>query len=1344
MKYILTILLILITAYSGMSAKNQSLDFSFRHINTNNGLNHNSITDIIQDHLGFIWFATENGLHRYDGVNTRIFLHDADNTTSISGNVIYELLEDQNKNFWVATNYGLNLYNEQKGTFNRIPLLNRENQKQVQYYVPAIAEDKGGTIYVSWGNHGICRYNKEKQLLLPLNIDSNSNTQLELGNITELFFDSDNLLWMGSKSEGLFCYNPESGITKNYRKETPGTIRSNFIYSIHEDKYKRIFIGNEGGLDIYNKNTGEFSRFTPNQNTPESFEEEWIWNINSDNNGDLWLCSNRAGLYKVTNHALDLKVVYPDDKDPSSLNDNNIQCFFEDRQGNFWVGTQRGGINYVLNNNSQAFKTLTRNPHKKSTLTHSNVSAIIENKDSLLIIGTDGGGLNIYDLKKGSYIPPQKSRYSIQLSEDAILALHIDSEENLWTGGFLTGLRFYNYGGGKQSWIHDPKNPYSIGHNDVRDIFKDSQNNIWVATNGGGLNFFNPAQEKFKQFKFHPRKNSISSDFTLTITEDKNGFLWLGTYEGLDRINPETFTIKKYDNEHNLSGDWIYSLLTDSKNQLWVGTNMAIHRYDKNSDTFFNLTDSIDLPNEIVSGILEDNSGRLWISTSNGLASFDPQNGETHHYFQEDGLPSNFFNPGAAYKNNEGILFFGTAEGLVYFNPENIKSNSLIPPVYITDISHAPITEKKRQIFSNDTLTLNFKQSASINLYFSALNYINAQKNQYAVMLEGIDQQWKYIGHQKFTTYTNLSPGEYKFRVKASNNDNYWNHEGDYIYLEITPPYYKTDLAYGIYISAFLLLLYFIWRYSFIRARYSDKLKIQRLKAEKAEELSKLKSDFFINISHELSTPLTLILAPVEKMLKTKNQDPRLLQIIYRNAKTLLRLIHELLETQKIEEHQKKTEYSYSDVIAFIKDITGDFQELASKKNIHINFSSTINSCIFPFSPQDLETIIRNLISNAIKYNKESGSVEINIFPDKSNTDLNNHGLEILLKDTGNGIPREKINQIFDRYYRVKESSSNQRGYGIGLHLTKQLVELHHGTIFLESTPGEGTTFHIKLPFIEVSRSGQQEELPPTLNDEKEPVKKGGKKLPDILIAEDNPELVELLKILLNKEFRLTFAQNGFVAMQHIRKHTPDLIITDIMMPEMSGIELCNKIKTEFNTSHIPVIMLTALNSNEMMVKGLETGADDYIAKPFNPDILLVRIKNLLNSREELQKKFLTDIKTTPTDIAISSADEQFLNKLHQIIESHISDSEYDVSNLASEMNMSSITLYRKIKGLTGQSVNPFFRTIRLKRAYELLKTKSMPIPEVAQNVGFNDVKYFRKCFVKQFRKNPSEVCKEI
>jgi signal transduction histidine kinase/DNA-binding response OmpR family regulator/streptogramin lyase len=1335
---------------------NETDPLYFHHITANNGLKHNGITSIIQDHKGFMWFASENGLHRFDGTNMKIYMHDSTDSTSLSGNVIYGILEDGRQNLWIASNSGFNKYNRNEGNFIRIGLLpdtNPETKIIYDYYVPATALGKNGEIYVSRGNHGIYKYHTKKKILVPLPVNSQSNERYKLGNIIEMHVDSDNRLWMGSKSEGLFLYDPDKQYTIHYKAGLPGSVSSNFIYAIQEDKYNRILVANEGGLDIYNKKTKSFDKFIVNKNNGSDLEPKWIWNMKLDKDSNMWLCSNRSGLFKVIDKEFNTIYYYPDETNPGSLNDNNIQCFFEDRQGNYWIGAQKGGINYTTNNNTQVFKTLSRDIFKKNTLSNNKITAIIENKDSVIYIGTDGGGLNAFDRKSNQYLSPDQINYPIKPSDDAVLTLYLDSAENLWTGGFLTGLSLYeNHGTKKITWKNTGNTPYSLGNNDVRDIFEDSKGNFWVTTNGGGLNLFNRKTGKFRRFTHHESANSISSDFTITITEDSKGYLWLGTYEGLDRIDPDNFEIKNYSHNHSLTGDWIYSLLIDSKDQLWVGTNMAIHKYDEINDIFLNYNDSIDLPNEIVTAILEDDQKNLWISTSAGLASYNTSDKTTSQYEKDDGLPGNAFNPGAAFKNKDGLLFFGTSEGLVYFDPSQITTNHQIPPVYITDVSYAPETNKEHHVNSGETIVLDHKQAASVIFNFCALNYINPQKNNYAYQLEGIDEQWHYAGNQKFATYTNLSPGEYRFRVKASNNDNVWNEEGDYIYLSITPPFWKTNAAYILYSLAIILLFTLIWRYTFLRTSYAHKLKIQRLKAEKAEEIARLKTDFFINISHELSTPLTLILAPVEKLIKTGENDRRLLHIIRKNALSLMKLINELLDTQKIEEEQKTAEYNYSDIVAFIKDISNEFSELATSNGISLQLSSKLPSVIFPFSPPDLEKIIHNLISNAIKYNNPGGRVDIDLSFEQNNQTPPCKSACIKVSDTGHGIDQESINKVFNRYYRVSDLTNNntvphKTGFGIGLYLTKKLVELHKGTIFIDSTPNVGTTFTIKLPYISGHNSCQvnNEESSHSLLslNEDEPQKtesnKNHNEKPTILVAEDNLEICDLLKILFEDEYHIYFAGNGQEAIEKTEKHIPNLIIADIMMPVMNGIELCKRIKKDFNTSHIPVLMLTALNSGEMMVKGLTTGADDYVSKPFNPDVLLARAKNLIDSRKNLQKKYLTDLKTQPSEMSLSSADELFLNKLNKVIEKNLDDSEYEVENLASELNMSSITLYRKIKSLTGQSVNPFIRAIRLKRAAVLLQTNTMSVTDVAMNVGFNDVKYFRKCFYKQFQKNPSE-----
>lgn len=1315
----------------------------FTQITTQNGLNHNSVNAIIQDASGYIWFGTENGLHRYDGIDIKIFTHDVNNVNSISGNVIYALVVDKKNDLWIATNSGFNRYREESGDFERIGLIPQNDSQNTfySYYVPAAIVSPDGSLFISHGNNGIYKYNPQSNLMESYSPINKSYTREQMGNIIVLFVDSDNTLWMGSRTNGVFKHNLKTLNTTLYQRSQTQNLLSPFIFSINEDRYGRILISGNNGICIYDRKTDALSAIGSNALAMQYIQK--IWNIQKDNHGNLWFCSNGKGLHKVIDRHFNLNSYFPNERQTGSLNDNNIQCFLEDRQGNIWIGTQRGGVNVAINNNASVFNSLRRRILDDLPLTNERVSAICAYNDTIVIIGADGGGINAFDYKNNKLINVQKLGYNIKPSTDAILTLYIDSKRNLWAGGFLTGIIKYHANNGiVERFFHDKSKPESIPNNDVRHIYRDSSGRLWIATNGGGICIIDDNGNVVKSFLQQPgNPNTITSNYALIMREDNHGYLWVGTYEGLTRIKLNSFEIKRFGASQNLLGEWVYSLFNDSRNQFWVGTNMAIHKFNYHTEEFENYLSVMDLPNEIVAGIAEDTQGNLWVGTSNGLARFIPGTQKNSRYFELDGLPGNSFNNGPTL-SLQGNLFFGTSQGLLWFNPKFIKENTFPPVVLISDFYAAGKEEPVIVNKSTKNFTINYKQAASVTFHFAALNFINATQNNYSIKLEGLDNEWKSIGNKKYATYTNLSPGRYKFRVIAGNNDNVWNETGDYISLIVTPPFWKTNFAYFIYSLLIIMFLSLIWRYSFIRFRYAEKLRIEKLKVAKANEIAKIKTDFLLQVSHELSTPLTLILGPVEKLLPKNPDDETLLSIIKKNALQMLTLVNELIDSQKIEENKKQIEKSYGNIVQLTNEIINRHQAYAEKSKVNVKMHYEHQNITFLFDINAIDKVISNILLNAIKYNVDNGSVDVKIWKEDTT-------LKIAIEDTGIGIDKHSLKNIFNKYYRVPNSSPKS-GFGIGLYISKRLIELHEGTIIVSSEINKGTLFQITLPLAgDVSMSQQNASGTSNSQSTINAISiystdyehfRGRRKLPLILIAEDNEDICRLLKSIMEHEFSMIFAQNGYDAIEKANKVLPDLIIADIMMPKMDGIQFCRQIKSDNYLSHIPVVVLTALNTGEMMLNGLNAGADDYISKPFNPEILLVRIKNIIQTRKFLQKRFLSDIKTRPSELALTTSDNLFLDKLISLIETYMENPELKSELLAAEMNMSQITLYRKIKSLTGQSINPFIRTVRLKKAAALLESKTMNISDVASLVGFSDIKYFRKCFFKQFGMLPSQI----
>jgi signal transduction histidine kinase/DNA-binding response OmpR family regulator len=850
---------------------------------------------------------------------------------------------------------------------------------------------------------------------------------------------------------------------------------------------------------------------------------------------------------------------------------------------------------------------------------------------------------------------------------------------------------------------------------------------------GGGLNKFDKKEEKFYSYKHDPNNpNSISNNLVSTIYQDKNGVLWIGTEGGgLNRLVPsdkEEFppTFIQYRQKDGLSNDFVY-------------------------------------------GILEDKHHNLWLSTKNGLSKFNPDAVDDkgiampsafRNYYAYDGFQDNEFTFGSNFKNSKSEMFLGGPNGFNAFYPDSLKENLTIPPVVITDFKvlnknydlDTSITEIDKIILSHNENFFSFE--------FAVLDYIAPEKNNYAYKLDGLENDWNYVDNRNFAHYTNLSPGKYVFRVKGSNNNGIWNEEGTSIRIIITPPWWKSWWAYVSYVCLLFGLIYFVRRYELNRQYLKHSWKLKQMEADKFQEIDRMRSRFFANISHEFRTPLTLIKGPVQQMLSKdfKGNIEKQYQMILRNTNRLMQLINQLLDLSKLESGQIKLRTSPEDIIPLMKGLAQSFESLSNQRNITLQFQSYENKIIAYIDRDKFEKIIVNLLSNAFKFTPEGGKIIVDFGMPKVELKTNSKIATISISNSGPGIPAERLDKVFDRFYKADESyTKDSEGTGIGLALTKELVELHHGEIKVKSEAGKGATFTIHLPLgkkhllpeeiipepTEISSKTEMDsiEFEPLLSSETKvetTSHQGVKDSPTLLIVEDNPDMRDYMHGCLESCYSIREAENGEKGIQQALRYSPDLIISDIMMPKMDGFQFCAKIKTDERTSHIPVILLTAKASGESKIEGLETGADDYLTKPFDTRELQVRIKNLIEQRRQLQEKFRRGIIVQPGDIAVTSIDEQLLQRAINAVENNISDPAFDTAAMAKEVGASRMLLHTKLKALTGQSTGEFIRTLRLKRAAHLLQQGYGNVSQVAFDVGFQSLSYFAKTFRKQFGQSPS------
>jgi signal transduction histidine kinase/ligand-binding sensor domain-containing protein/DNA-binding response OmpR family regulator len=1352
-------------------------------------IQHNNIKCLFLDSRGELWIGTDrSGVSRYNKEKDCFinYLCTPNDSNTIITNRITGITEDSNHQIWVSSYSGLNLFNRQKNNFTRFsdnPILTITDQaiqklkKQIHYksFISALESKKGEKISYNDLYHFLIRINKDssEKYFDVINVAVNNNG-IAMADVRVLTADNKGNIWVGYGDGFISMLNTKTRVFVHHKFLNPKErgIIDFFVSSLCVDK-ERVWVATRGeGIWIFNTQTGKWIKF-------DKLTEPFVNSIIKDKTGNIWIGGDDCGLISYNPNGNLITHYKHNEFDKYSLSTNAISCIYEDRQQNLWVGGTQSDINFTSKRNP--FFSLKQSLLNTDGLTNSDVSAVMEEDGHTLWVGYfNVGGIDIINRKSNQklHISPNKNSKS-GLGEGSVYCIFKDSRSDIWIGTYLGGLQMYNRKNNRFiTYVHNPSDSNTISGNDVRKIVEDKEGNLWIAIHGAGVDKFNPITKKFQHYRINygDLQRTIASDWVNTIFCDKEDKIWVGSIEGISVIDKKTPIIKRYfnqaKNEKSLSNNFVLAIFQDSKGEMWFGTSYGLNLLDHKTGTFSAIIKKDGLPNDNITGIQEDNKGNFWISTFKGLSRYSPKEQVFKNFDLQDGLATDEFLVSTGFKSKTGEMFFGGREGIVSFLPDQVKGNEFEPPVYLTDfklfnqsLAVSGAAKKKplcldKQIIFTPELTLSYNQNV-FTFEFIALNYLRPEKNQYAYRMEGFDKQWNIIGSKNDVTYTNLPPGTYTFRVKASNNDGKWNEKGASVKLNITPPWWKTFWAYSFY-ALFGMLLVSLLRYTILqREKFRHNLEFERMEAKKTHEIDLMKLRFFTNIAHEFRTPLTLIMAPLEKPFHLL--DPEKLEmtykLIYRNAYRLLRLINQLMDMRKLEAGGLKLEASQNDIVRFVKEIANLFNYEANERNIDFKMVSKEESLQVWFDPDKLDKILYNVVSNAFKFTPNGKKISIYLSVKKLNKlteqDLNEF-VEIVVEDSGIGIQPQELPKIFDRFYQADTSQKNI-GSGIGLALTKELTALHQGEIKVESEPGKGTRFIILLPMGKGHLETYQ------LADEKitsnkktaflvdqdisnhyiSGVPEDGeiektKKLPVLLVIEDNADLRLFIKHEFINSFKITEATNGTEGYEMAVSSIPDLIISDIIMPGIDGIEMCKKLKTDERTCHIPIILLTARLSEEQVIKGLETGADDYVTKPFSISVLRARVHNLIESRLLLRKQFskLPDISQA---ITTSMLDQKFLERASKTIDLHIGDANFDAYQFATEIGMSRSQLYRKIQALTGYSVNEFIRNIRLKKAAELLIKADNNITETAYIVGFKEVTYFVKCFANYYGVSPAK-----
>ena len=1404
------------------SAYSQNVNVRFNHITTDNGLSQNTIEDIFKDSRGFVWFATRNGLNRYDGYSFKIYK--AENSEhGLSCNFVHSICEDLEGNLWIGTEDGLNIFDTKTNTFSALFHNPQDTNSISDNNISDVVCDKNGIIWVGTYTHGLIRIQKTatgEYIFNRYQYSPNKSAGILSNTVHTLFIDKENNLWIGTNNGiNKLCISTNSFESYRKIKNATNPLSHNSISSIWEDSYGYIWIGTWNGLNRMNKTTGEIKYFLFDSGSQSDISNSAINTIGEDIEGNL-LIGTIDGLNMYIRKENRFRQFHVNSNSNDALSNELVSCIETDRLGNVWVGTHMGGVNHY-NVYQKKFKHIVIEPLPKETNNNNVINSICTDPKTLWI-GTAGGGLYCFDKATGKHTHFRNIPGDLQsINGDYVSAIKKDNDGNLWVGTWESGLNL----------MHLQSEPYRFerisGKNGWNSMLNSSITSIHIDSSfiliGGeyGLDKLIAKRKNISPVANNQNwTNSISQ--VRCILKDKRGFFWIGTRIGLYCFHESKLTsglsdsdISCYrsntDERNTLPYNFVETLCEDHNGNIWAGTFghgiCQIQRKNNNEVIFKSFNEKDGLSNNVIYSIQTDEKGNLWISTDYGLSRLDITTEKFSNYYISDGLQSNQFFWGASTKGEDGALYFGGTNGVCYFMPNEINDIEPLTKVTITDFKlfnksvNVGEEDYKASILSTDIskaseVHLTYKEDA-FSIEFSSLTYFQPQKINYAYKLEGVDDEWIHTSStQRFANYRNLDGGRYTFLVKASNSNGEWSQHPTKLEIIITPPFWDTLLfkIFGISLLVFLIAFYFRYRTRILIiqkqsleeivknrtneiAQQKEQLTIQNKEItaqrnelidlnKKVQHVNQLKLRFFTNISHEFRTPLTLIAGPVKKLLTT-NPEPdetkKSLQIIDRNVQRLIHLINQLLDFRKVETNNLDLRVSRGDLVSFINEICTSFEQLAQEKQINFTFTHEEINDEQWFDHEKLENILFNLLSNAFKHTPANGKISISL---KINSNVQTSTAIIKVTDTGIGIPAEHIDNIFKRFYQIDTPENiKNRGSGIGLSLSKELVTAHHGEIHVKSEVGKGAVFTVNIPYQKESFSPNEisaetktwnktdlkhrenfgELSVETYNNKDSSTKKSLKKTdkPTILIVEDNLDLREFVINSLVDNYNILEAENGKAAYEIAKAQNPALIISDIMMPIMDGLELCTRIKNNLLTSHIPVILLTARSLVENWIEGLESGADDYMPKPFDIDLLKAKIKNLLDSREKLRQHFSGNLSTSSSEITTTKADSDFINKAFEIVEDNYANSEFGVKELVDKMNVSHSLLHKKLKAIVNQSTGDFITTIRLKKAADLLKKSAKNVTEVAYDVGFNDPKYFSQKFKRYFGVLPSKYVKK-
>ncbi len=1368
LKILWCLLILNLTSTESIHAQQQDLNFTSLQIK--DGLSSNTVNAIVKDHFGLMWFGTEDGLNKYDGSNFTVYRFKADDPSGIQANDIRALHEDKSGNLWIGTSGGsLSLFDRKKDTFITFPA--NVPGGLSNNIILSITSDYKGKIWVATysGVDEIDPETKEIKNHIKQSADKGTTPILSFNC---LFEDSKHRMWIGS-IDGVYLYNRNSNSFKIYRHNPKDqySLSENHISAISEDHSGNLWFGtNDNGLCKMLPGDKGFKLFSNEVGDNNSLTNNSIKSLAIDKNNQLWV-GTEDGLNLIDVQSESIRHYKPNSRSSYSLTGKAISCIYIDDQGIYWLGPFHGGIS-KYDTNLNLFNLKQSNILDHNGLSASVVTSFAAYKGKVFV-GTDGGGLNLFNPRTALV-----ERFNaalgggMSLNNLSIMTMAVTRSQKLYLGTYSNGLVIKDLLGNGLRQIKKGEKVDDLNSNDIFCIKEDSRGRLWIGTNGGGVNLMGINNKVMLRYRKNPvaanDKDFPGNNFIRFIEEDNSGEIWIGTYgSGISLFNPLTDKFTVLNKARNkLPSDLTLSVLKDHKGNLWVGTfSGGLSLFDRQNNKFINFSEHAGLNNSTVYAIVEDEEGQIWVSTNKGISSFDQKTKRFTNYTVYNGVQNNNFVRGAGIRTMEGEIYFGGSDGFNYFNPKYFKKNKSLPSVLLTDLKISNISvipsadgAIHEQISIAKDIYLDFKQNFTLS--YVSVNFTSPEDNQYAYKLEGFDKDWIHVGSAKSVSYTNLDPGDYIFRVKANNNDGGRKDSETSIRIHVRPPFWRSIYAYLFYLASVVGTILYL-RHRGIQklkrnfAQVQDKMRAeqlleqQRIEAEQLRALDKLKIKFLTNLSHEFRTPLSLIIGPIDRLVTEHNEEQITspLLMIKRNTRRLLNLVNQILDLRKIEDQELKLNAVETDIVAFVKEVLESFNDLSERRQIQLVFKSQFRYFKAAFDQDKIERVLFNLLSNAFKFTPSGGSISVELERIVPLAQQDGSVLVIKVADTGIGISESDRKHIFNRFFQVDGIAPilNQ-GSGIGLSIAKEFVKLHGGEISVRSEEGEGSVFSITIPFANVD-SGEEllidfssapgysppEDVELLMDDQ------SNTEIPTILLVEDNEDFRTYLRDGLRPAYKVYEAANGQEGWQKALSNHPQIIVSDINMPYMSGIELCKKVKTDKRTNHIPIILLTALTGEEAQLKGLETGASDYLSKPFNFEILNAKIRNLLSLNKRLRDTYTKQIKVQAPELLIESHSDRLLNKIVFYIDENLNNPKLSVEDLSRHVGMSRGSLYHKILQLTGLSPVEYIRSIKLDKAKVLLEKSDLNVSQIAYMVGFATPNYFAKSFKSKFNMQPSE-----